>query len=121
MSELLSQGLYITAIGMGLVFVIILLLWGGMALLVRLTAERKKKVAPEMEETWVAPAAETDEPDLHGARARAAAVAVAYALSASTQPAGMARQAAALDALTPWQAARRISQLQNSTTRGRSR
>ncbi len=37
----LSNALWITAIGMGLVFLAILLLWGLMALLVRLTPEKE--------------------------------------------------------------------------------
>ena len=46
MSEI-QQGLLITAIGMSLVFVVIIFLWGMMALLVRVTS--KKEEMPEIE------------------------------------------------------------------------
>ena len=44
MIETLRQGLVITGIGMGLVFIMIFLLWGIMALLVWLTNPREKAV-----------------------------------------------------------------------------
>jgi Na+-transporting methylmalonyl-CoA/oxaloacetate decarboxylase gamma subunit len=49
MSELI-KGLLITGIGMGLVFVVIIMLWGVMAGLVRLTSgtHKKKSVAEEV-------------------------------------------------------------------------
>jgi Na+-transporting methylmalonyl-CoA/oxaloacetate decarboxylase gamma subunit len=47
MSEIIRTGLTITAIGMGLVFAAIILLWGLMILLVRFGAEREEKSNPE--------------------------------------------------------------------------
>jgi Na+-transporting methylmalonyl-CoA/oxaloacetate decarboxylase gamma subunit len=70
MSDVLTQALQITAIGMGLVFGAILLLWGVMNLLTAITADRPV-TAP------VEPASVMDS-DL---RAQAAAVAVAIALA----------------------------------------
>ena len=57
MIETLKQGLLITGIGMGLVFVMIFLLWGIMALLVWLTNPREKDSdepdADEAVDVWV--------------------------------------------------------------------
>ena len=44
MIDILKQGLVITGIGMGLVFVMIFVLWGIMALLVWITNPKEKKV-----------------------------------------------------------------------------
>lgn len=46
MSETFSQGLLIAGLGMGLVFAMILALWGIMVLLVRLTNPKNKEVLP---------------------------------------------------------------------------
>lgn len=79
MTENLIIALQITAIGMGLVFAAIILLWGLMALLVRLA----KDPAEPGEEAAPAPAAETA-PDaaatLSAQRRRAAVIAVAVAI-----------------------------------------
>ena len=85
--EPIVGALWITLIGMGLVFVVIVLLWGFMALLVKVTADRK--VAAEDAETpeetadtypngdsFPAPAE-----DLLSLKMRAAAAAVAAALA----------------------------------------
>lgn len=66
----LTNALWITLIGMSLVFAVIGLLWLLMALLTRLTAERPVAVPAES-------IADTD----HDLRRRAAAVAVAVALA----------------------------------------
>lgn len=74
----MANALWITLIGMGLVFVAILLLWGLMVLLVRVTAERTP-VAPPAADLPVEAAPEAGAtPDL---RRRAAAAAVAAALA----------------------------------------
>lgn len=70
MSELFIQALQITALGMGLVFAAIVLLWGMMSLLTAITTER----APG-DSGRIIPA--TDEE----LKAQAAAVAVAIALA----------------------------------------
>ena len=121
--------LLITAIGMGLVFVVIILLWGMMELLVRLLADK-----PAKEETAAAPAlveAETVEPEPQASgsrRQKAAAVAVAAALQIRRRQAAVEAVRLALvsgnqSVLNPfetgqasnWQAVMRAVQRQNQT------
>lgn len=77
MTDTFSQGLIITAIGMGLVFVAIIFLWGLMALMVHLDGRIGKSGNPISQ-----PQTENSEPDDLSARYRAAAAAVAAALAA---------------------------------------
>lgn len=78
MSETFSQGLLITGLGMGLVFAMILALWGIMVLLVRLTNPKNKEVLPVEGETAGEAAILADS---HQEKQKlAAAAAVAYAL-----------------------------------------
>jgi Na+-transporting methylmalonyl-CoA/oxaloacetate decarboxylase gamma subunit len=70
--------LQITALGMGLVFAAILILWGLMSLLTFITAEREQAPAGERRPSGAAETAGILEKDL---RAQAAAVAVATALA----------------------------------------
>ncbi len=86
MLETLRQGLIITGIGMGLVFLMIFALWGIMALLVFLTNPREKKVdkteeitalEPEQTILELAPTSIDDEDEL---KRLAAAMAVAFAI-----------------------------------------
>jgi Na+-transporting methylmalonyl-CoA/oxaloacetate decarboxylase gamma subunit len=80
MIENLYIAAQISALGMGLVFAAILLLWGVLALLVRLTTERQPE--PDTNPAEITPAlAILDAPNPRSARARAAAVAVAIALA----------------------------------------
>jgi Na+-transporting methylmalonyl-CoA/oxaloacetate decarboxylase gamma subunit len=72
MSENLTTALQMTAIGMGLVFAAIILLWGLMAVLVRLTEERPS--SPQAEDT-------TPKAEPADLRAQAAAIAVSMALN----------------------------------------
>ncbi|MFZ3151729.1 MAG: OadG family protein [Anaerolineaceae bacterium] len=78
MSETFSQGLLIAGLGMGLVFAMILALWGIMVLLVRLTNPKKKEILPVDGEA----AGEADilADSLQGKQKLAAATAVACAL-----------------------------------------
>jgi Na+-transporting methylmalonyl-CoA/oxaloacetate decarboxylase gamma subunit len=76
MAENLADSLEITLIGMSLVFAAILLLWGVMSLLVRLTAEEEK--------TSEEPVASPDEMEIKR-RAAVAAVMVALAREMDTQ------------------------------------
>ena len=110
---LFEQGLLITGIGMGLVFVVIIFLWGLMALMMRLTSGKKRESAAEPLPT------QTDEPlipelaDVEGQRrAVAAAVAVELALAMS----GGKRLQGVLQgekgSLSPWQAVHRSRQLE---------
>lgn len=80
-----QQGLLITAIGMGLVFVMIVALWGIMAGMVAIF---KAKVKPEVvEETSEVGSVVDADPELAAQNPQvelAAAVAVSYALAAQT-------------------------------------
>ncbi len=108
------DALWITLIGMGLVFIAILFLWGLMALLVRLTAE---KAEPKPDE---APVPEEGSAGLLDARRRAAAAAVAVALSRRkpVRPQGMAQAAGSFSA---WQAVQRANQLSQRVSTSRKK
>ncbi len=112
------KGLIITGIGMGLVFVVIILLWGVMAGLVALTSGRRRKKEPReiVEREAVSEPGDMD----NALRQKAAAAAVACALSASAvgrqavisgNPAGTA---------SSWLTAGRARQLNDQNLRGRS-
>jgi Na+-transporting methylmalonyl-CoA/oxaloacetate decarboxylase gamma subunit len=79
----LSNALFITLAGMGLVFAAILLFWGAMSLMMRLIAGRQQ--AEPAVETGAGPAGEATGLELRR-RAALAAVAVALALEAEDQP-----------------------------------
>ncbi len=99
MVENLNQALLISAVGMGIVFIAILLLWALMALLVRIPLRKKvKQTAPE------AALKPTASDDALRRKAVAAAVVTAIALhdTVSTHSSHAAREA-----LTPWQSAHR--------------
>jgi len=97
----LAQSLLITAIGMGLVLVSLLLLWGLMLLLVRATRERTPQAASLGGEERPLPA-----PDLMEKRRQAAVAAVAVALARARRP--MRRpQPSGGGSPSPWQAAHR--------------
>ncbi len=82
--ELLLKALLITGIGMGLVFVAILLLWGLMALLVKLTADPKKENESEKDQERIA-VIEVPQAAESAIKVLAAAAAVATALALSTR------------------------------------
>lgn len=105
------NALWITLIGMGLVFVAILLLWGLMALLVKLTEDREKPEAAEIPAAIeIEPAADATSDKDRKRKAAAAAVAIAMALqpkngrahAGSAQPAGV---------VSAWQAVHRAGRL----------
>ena len=108
------NALWITLIGMGLVFVAILLLWGLMALLVQLTAQsdRPEKPAESLAES---PASvETIHADETGQmrKRRAAAAAVTIALGLQKQrarPLGVEKSTAGQ--VSAWQAVQRAGDL----------
>lgn len=120
MSEMV-KGLLITGIGMGLVFVVIIMLWGVMAVLVKLTSgTRKKKVAVE-EVPGVVEELATDGVVTDGTvlKRKAAAIAVAYALVArSGQPVRTASEQITNEA-NSWVAVGRARQLSDQNLRGR--
>lgn len=106
----MANALWITLIGMGLVFLAILLLWGLMALLVRLTAERP---APQIQaaEAPLASSAGDEQAEaerLHALRRKAAVAAVSAALAVQKKPAHHHQPSGGLSA---WQAVHRASQL----------
>jgi Na+-transporting methylmalonyl-CoA/oxaloacetate decarboxylase gamma subunit len=114
MSEALLIALQITLVGMGLVFAMICALWGGMALLVRLGAERERPAAdaqPEAQPADAAPAADAQPlpADDREQRRKAAAIAVAVALAqqVAARPFRMPPTAG----VSPWQAVARSNQL----------
>ncbi|NLB72130.1 MAG: OadG family protein [Chloroflexi bacterium] len=114
----IQQGLLITLIGMALVFVMILALWGIMALLVKLTNK------PEAEEEQAAEviAAEPEETailDPNGALA--AVIAVAYAMQRQATASAFAPRQAEASSKNSWLAAGRTQQLYSNTIRGRNR
>lgn len=104
------NALWITLVGMGMVFLVILFLWGLMALLVRLTAE-----APAQPELAVPPlplALETQPPAeparANLRRAAAAAVAVALVRKATARPSPPELPVpTASDSIGPWLAVHR--------------
>lgn len=112
MSELLNQGLLITAIGMGLVFLALILLWGLMAFMASIKVKEKNEVAevPAAEETAVEP-----QPKANGSRAlfvRAAAAAVATAMLLARRSPKAARPADS--AVSSWQTSKRTSQMSSN-------
>jgi len=115
----LANALWITLIGMGLVFIAIVLLWGLMALLVRVTEEKNGQQQGKEVEALPEAAADLisdaipDAALLLDRKRRAAAAAVAVALgrtaaqkrllqAAEEHPAGM---------VSSWQAVNRASQI----------
>ena len=107
--------LQITALGMGLVFAAILVLWGMMNLLTFLTADKEPDVDPDASSK----AAPTGDDDL---RARAAAVAVAIALAQQTSSAHcLAEPPTAI--VSAWQLGMRTRQMyqKGSSMRRRAR
>lgn len=117
MIETLKQGLLITVTGMGIVFAMILVLWGIMVLLVKLTNR------PEAEETVEEAATALPEPVAAAtsgdASALAAAIAVAYALSAKPKTA-FAADTQSIQTGSTWLAAGRAQQVARQINRGRS-
>ncbi len=115
----MQQGLLIAGIGMGLVFVVIIFLWGLMALMMRVMSGKKKTSAEEGLPTV------TDEPllpemqNLEGPR-RAAAAAVAVALAGTPTRKQILSRADAPENgdLNPWQVVHRARQLEQKNMRG---
>lgn len=123
MENPLTSALLITAIGMGLVFVVIIMLWGLMALVALIRdPEEKAEAAPEE----IAPVADeaalmADSGDIVEHQRRAAAIAVAVALSMTEKASPAHAAAAPQGGLSAWQAVTRSNQIQNKQLRGRVR
>ena len=117
MSEF-QQGLLITAIGMGLVFAVIIFLWGLMALIMRVTSGREQEQgtmveAPAMDMPLVPEIQKTESQR----RAAAAAAAVGIALSALKVKAVQTSEDRSGE-LSPWQAVHRPRQFNRIKRRG---
>lgn len=120
MNVVINQTLIMTAIGMGLVFVGVLLLWLLMELLVRLFKD-KEEVGEE-----VAPSEAIEETVTSGLKQKAAAVAVAVALAQPSRASNPEFAAPAGNQYSNWQTvqrslARQQSQLSNRNSRGNTR
>ncbi len=121
MNPTLVQALIITLIGMGLVFLAIIALWGLMALIVRAFAANGEEAgAGEAEEAPQADAAGDEVGRLHELRRRAAAAAVAVALARRQAPAPLA-PAGPSNTLSAWQAVMRADQNRSAQQRGAMR
>ena len=118
MSEF-QQGLLIAAIGMGLVFAVIIFLWGLMALMMKVTSRQKDKGQQEEvsgeEDAPLVPEMQTAEGQR---RAAAAAVAVAIVIAGSKTHQVKSRVQELGSGLNPWDAFHRVHQLQQKNTRG---
>jgi len=101
MSDTLIQSLQITALGMGLVFAAIILLWWMMSLLTAITADR----APASNAAEAATAMESDR------KAQAAAVAVAIALAQQQTSAAHPLSDPPTALVSAWQLGMRTRQL----------
>jgi Na+-transporting methylmalonyl-CoA/oxaloacetate decarboxylase gamma subunit len=95
--ENFGTSLWITLIGMGLVFVAIILLWGLMVLLVRVTRDKPVSVS------------ETDKSILD-LKAKAAAVAVAVALATAKSSSYQGGFQPPSDTVSAWQSVNRNNQ-----------
>ncbi len=99
------QGLFITAIGMGLVFVAILFLWGLMAVLVQMTSEKtsnnKPVIQDDSDKVESMSLVQADSKRLQ----KVAAVAVAIAMGLNKQVPIIKPQESS--SISPWQAAKR--------------
>ncbi len=114
----LQQGLMITAIGMGLVFVVIIFLWWMMSLLVKVTSKPEE---PEAEPLLIEHE-EVNVPEMaHVERLRrsaAAAAAVVLALGATHKPRASRGTIHTPEGVSPWQSTHRARQVDAFTKRG---
>lgn len=108
----ITQGLLITAIGMGLVFIAILLLWAMMNFLVSSTNEKpqKKVVSTDREDIELENGTEKEDTDR---LKKVASVAVAIAMSFQNQFSVIKPQNS--DTISPWQSTKRTQVLNQST------
>jgi sodium pump decarboxylase gamma subunit len=124
MNSLFLQGLLITAIGMGLVFILLILLWGLMAQMANIKFKGDGQEPEEKAQEVIDTPVEAIKED-SSLRARAAAVAVAAALALQKTAGRLAPPSGA--ASSSWQTALRSSQfnqnalITNRKTRGSSR
>ncbi|MFH1447084.1 MAG: OadG family protein [Chloroflexota bacterium] len=119
MCELMQTGWLITGIGMGLVFAVIITLWGLMALLMKLTSrEKKTKLGNDAESNLPIATVLLQEDQNHfQKKAAAAAVAIGLGLIQSIQSSPQINKQNT--EINTWQAVTRARQLQNQIIRGR--
>jgi len=119
MSSAIQQGLLITAIGMGLVFAVIIFLWWLMGLIMRVTSKEEQQVVETIQDSTSAETSLSEIGRLEAhRRAAAAAVAVglalrdrhAYRLDGETQT--------GFGGISPWQIVHRVRQLEQHNKRG---
>ena len=107
--NVLQQGLLISLIGMGLVFAVIIFLWGVMSLMVRATTvkQHSEKADPSSDimEPHVIPAMQVAEGQR---RAAVAAIAVQLMLSACSSGPALTGSRESKPAVSPWQTAHRV-------------
>jgi sodium pump decarboxylase gamma subunit len=108
MTEILKSALLITGIGMGLVFLSLILLWWLMEATVRIFKERKKE--KEIKETPAESMQVTAEEPSVDKKKRVAAAAVALALAASQASQHLDKGSAPV---SPWQVALRSRSFSN--------
>lgn len=115
----IQQGLLIAAIGMGLVFAVIIFLWGIMALMMRVTSSKKEQEQEAVESAEVdAPLVPEMQTAEGQRRAVAAAVGVGIALARSKAQKTRGRTQNGDGGMSPWDAFNRTRQLQHKNTRG---
>jgi sodium pump decarboxylase gamma subunit len=108
MNTVLSQGLLITLVGMGLVFLALILMWWLMDILVRLFSESDVRRSPDVEAEVASPPL----PEEQELRRRAAVAAVALALHFSQRPRTSVMPSSP-SSVTPWQIADRLTRVQH--------
>lgn len=109
MSDILVNALWITLIGMGLVFLALLLLWGMMEFMVRATSRAARAEVEEASQAESAAAAPEAPAAARSKAALAAAVAVAIALAQHHAAAPVETPVSAN--ISVWQAAMRTARL----------
>jgi len=113
----LQQGLLIAAIGMGLVFAVIIFLWGLMALMMRLTSRQDsvENAPAEVDDTAAHIMSELKEVEDQRGTAAAAAVAVGLAITATqgSKLGGDGRESTG--GPSAWQSFHRTRQLESRT------
>ena len=111
MAQTMNSALIITAIGMGLVFLSLILLWGLMELIVRIFKDKKGKAAVvEIVQSESDPVLPGETQDTLSLKKRAAAAAVAYALAVNHAGGTGSEE---IPALSPWQVALRSRSFSN--------
>jgi sodium pump decarboxylase gamma subunit len=117
MSSVIQQGLMITVIGMGLVFLVIIFLWWLMGLLVKVTT-KAEGVAEEPEPAAIGEMYVPEMAAIEQLR-RAAAAAVAVGLTIDSRAARRLQSKTQTDGgLSPWQSVHRAQQLEQYNKRG---